>query len=139
MSSPTSAVLVIEDDDAIRNMLVAALRRTGLDVQSARNGEEALQLLESQRVILLDLMLPRVDGWTVLREIFERVKPRPIVIVMTAGVPLQQPLDPPPDLLVSKPFDLHALIETVVNCTRMPAAPGTADSTKLPAPGKPQA
>ena len=130
-----AAVLVIEDDKSIRHLLVAALRRAGVTVTAARNGEEALEQLDSQKVILLDLMLPRIDGWTVLREIGNRMKPRPIVIVMTAGAPWQKPLEPPPDLLVSKPFDINALVETVTTCVRNLGAPaGEVGDTIPPEP-----
>lgn len=71
--APT-CVLLVEDDDRIRYALGLALRDEGYEVHEARTGEQALQQLavHSPDVVLLDLMLPGIDGITVCRRVRER-------------------------------------------------------------------
>ena len=80
-------VLVVEDDDAIRALLVAALRREPFEVHAAVNGADALTLTRSSEyaVILLDLMMPIVTGVEFLQA-FHDANPnsRTVVFVMTA-------------------------------------------------------
>jgi CheY-like chemotaxis protein len=64
--SPTTRVLIVEDDAATRGALSECLCVEGYEVICATNGAEALTLLRTERlpdVILLDLMLPEIDGW----------------------------------------------------------------------------
>lgn len=66
-------VLVVEDEEALRLALVDALRSEGYEVLEAADGESGLQLAlrEAPELVLLDLMLPRRDGFSVLRAIRE--------------------------------------------------------------------
>lgn len=112
-------ILVVDDDDSIRALLVTILRRRGHAVDSARNGAEALERLAHCRyaVMLLDLMMPTMSGWEVLGHL-ERQPPalRPIVIVLTAG---NEPRNLNPRIVagtVRKPFDIEMLTETVAAC-----------------------
>jgi DNA-binding response OmpR family regulator len=81
-------VLVVEDDAAIRSMLTAALVREPLLVDSAADGVGALEKLavESYAVIVVDLMMPRMDGFTFLDNFRTLAfsQQRPLVFVMTA-------------------------------------------------------
>jgi len=69
MNSEKQHVLIIEDDDALRSVLVDALRTEHIDVVEAKNGE--LGLMEAERsipsLILLDILMPRMDGRAVFR------------------------------------------------------------------------
>jgi twitching motility two-component system response regulator PilG len=113
---------VVDDDDAIRNMVERVLRREQFEVHSARDGFEAIEKLTQQDygTVLLDLMMPRVDGHGVLRFLEEQhqaeVPPR--VIVMTANV--QAAFDTadkrPVFRVLSKPFDIHHLVSHVREC-----------------------
>ena len=112
-------VLVVDDDNAIRSLVATVLRRRGLNVDTARNGVEALERLESCRylVLLLDLMMPAMNGWDVLDHL-DTLPPRerPIVIVLTAG---SEPRAFKADLvagMVRKPFDIDLLVDTVAGC-----------------------
>jgi len=107
---------VVDDDDAIRALLLTVLRRRGFPVDTARHGGEALAKLKRccYAVILLDLMMPRVSGWEVLQELskYDQGK-RPIAIVMTAGT---EPRDMDPRLVagtIRKPFDVELLVDMV--------------------------
>jgi DNA-binding response OmpR family regulator len=112
-------ILVVDDDDAIRTLLFTILRRRGLTVDTACNGEQALAHIArcSYSIVLLDLMMPVKNGWKVLEEIEEL--PRdvwPMVIVLTAG---NEPRSMNPDLVagtIRKPFDVEMIIDMVSAC-----------------------
>lgn len=80
-------ILIADDDQSIRQLLTTIVRRERLEVDAAADGAEAIQKLKENEysVILLDLMMPRVDGFGVieyLRDNAPRVKP--VVLVITA-------------------------------------------------------
>src|SRR5438045_5558734 len=83
-------VLIVDDDDAIRRLLGTALTRAGLTCDTAADGVFALEHLteKSYAVMLLDMMMPRLDGAGVLHEIRSRQLSdveRPIVLLVTAA------------------------------------------------------
>jgi len=80
-------VLIVEDDTVNRGLLRKMLERTGFRVEEAENGRIALDLLESERpaVVLLDLMLPEVDGFELLARIRERRDLRDVPVVVITG------------------------------------------------------
>lgn len=115
-------ILVVDDDDAIRALLLTVLRRRGYVVDVARNGVEALErcTLCHYSLILLDLMMPLMSGWVFLEELPRQVSAdvRPLVVVLTGKEPRK--LDP--DLVagtIRKPFDIELLIDTVKGCLKM--------------------
>ncbi|HWN67048.1 MAG TPA: response regulator, partial [Haliangium sp.] len=61
-------ILIVDDDDAIRALVVTVLRRRGYRLDTARNGLEALEKLKNCRysLVVLDLMMPRMSGYDVL-------------------------------------------------------------------------
>jgi len=112
-------ILVVVDDDAIRALLLTILRRRGVKVDSARNGLEAMEHFARCRysVLLLDLMMPRMNGYELLEEIAKMTRPqRPIVIVLTAGT---EPRNLSAEIVagtVRKPFDIELLVDTISAC-----------------------
>ena len=66
-------ILVVEDEYSINDVLTFALRKEGYEVRSAFNGKEALELVENFKpdLVLLDLMLPDMDGFDICKEIFK--------------------------------------------------------------------
>ena len=118
-------VLVVDDDDAIRALLLTILRRRGIKVDSARDGMEAVDHFARCRyaVTLLDLMMPRMNGYELLDEIAKMPREqRPIVIVLTAGI---EPRDLPSEIVsgtVRKPFDIEMLVDTIAACIHAAAA-----------------
>lgn len=101
-----TVILLVEDDDAIREALTDVLADQGYVVQSAENGARALDLLLAglrPQVILLDLMMPVMDGWQLLERLVaaDELQQIPVVTVSAARAPcpkgacqsLRKPLD----------------------------------------------
>ncbi len=115
LSSDTPRILVAEDDPGIARFLELVVTRGGFAVDSAKDGVDALRLLSEHQydLLLLDLTLPRVNGWEVVAAL-RGFKRRPAVIVITANTGYVHELDP--DLVTSivrKPFDLNMLMSLV--------------------------
>lgn len=84
-----STVLLVEDDDDIREDLAALIEDRGYRVVTAVNGSEALDKLSSMplpSLILLDLMMPVMDGWQLRAALLERPKLASIPVVLLSGV-----------------------------------------------------
>jgi twitching motility two-component system response regulator PilG len=113
-------ILVVDDDDAIRHMVERVLRREHFEVESARDGFEAIEKLarNDYGTVLLDLMMPRIDGLGVLRFLETEQKAPPRVIVMTANLQTasQTASAQPVFRILPKPFDIHELVTHVREC-----------------------
>lgn len=125
--SAKKKILVVDDDDAIRTMVERVLRREKFDVESARDGYEAIEKLNRNdyATILLDLMMPRVDGHGVLRYLeTERGTTEPKVIVMTANAQgaSETVTKKPVFRVLPKPFDIRQLVSDVKECYGAAAA-----------------
>lgn len=85
MDTANPRVLVVEDDESIREAIVFHLRKADLATGAAADGLAGLRALRAELpdVLILDLMLPHMDGWHVIREVRE-FAPRLPVIVVTA-------------------------------------------------------
>lgn len=111
-------ILIVEDDPAIRSLLKAAFGREAVDVDLAPNGADALELTRtrSYAVILLDLLMPRMNGFEFL-EAFSPVSPkaRPLVIVVSAfdDSLLAKVGSHDVHAIIRKPFDVPWLIDLV--------------------------
>jgi two-component system, cell cycle response regulator DivK len=84
---PMAYILLVEDNELNRDMLMRRLQRRGYSVESAINGKEGLQKAEASLpdLILLDLSLPEMDGWEVLRHLKEHEQMKTIpVVALTA-------------------------------------------------------
>lgn len=122
-------VLVVDDEPAIRNVLRSLLELEGYEVHTAANGLEALSALEASdaRLVLLDLVMPEMDGAEFLREL-ERTgqRERTAIIIMTAvGGAEQRAAEIGANDFVDKPFDVEKLLAKVVHWTT-PAEPESA-------------
>jgi DNA-binding response OmpR family regulator len=109
-------VLVADDDLMIRKMVARVLEREGYQVDQARDGAEAIEKCTegSYRVILLDMMMPRLDGMKVI-EWLEEHRPHMVarVLVMTAFTRGAAEKAEKVCSVVYKPFDVHNLVEKV--------------------------
>ena len=79
-------VLAVDDEPDIRRLVEIKLRKAGFDVMTASDGQEGLEkALEAKPdVVLLDVMMPRMDGYTACGRIKAEVDPEPIVLMLTA-------------------------------------------------------
>lgn len=113
-------VLVVDDDSSIRQMIVSAFRRSGLTVDEAADGREAIDLIRvnDYAVILLDLLMPNVDGFTVLQHLPHDAPFRPVVLVVTgADRAALESLDAQRiHGVVRKPFDIDEISKVVTAC-----------------------
>jgi DNA-binding response OmpR family regulator len=110
----TVTVLVVDDDPDIRESIEELLRSDGLDAAVAGHGEEALLVLARQHIdlVLLDLMMPVMDGRQLVEELRHRGIDVPVVL-LSAGRDLRRvarELDLP---AIEKPFDLEELLQSV--------------------------
>jgi two-component system, chemotaxis family, chemotaxis protein CheY len=112
-------VLVVDDDAAIRDLLVAVLSDDGYEAESARNGREALAVLDRwpADVIVLDLMMPVMDGWTFAARMKEKWA-IPIV-VLSAATEVRKHADRLGAAdVIPKPFDLDTLLPCIARVAR---------------------
>jgi CheY-like chemotaxis protein len=107
-------VLVVDDDASIRELLSTALEEDGYEVVPAVNGQDALAVCERWRpdVIVLDLMMPVMDGWTFAKRLRERDE-IPIVVLSAATDLARHAKTIGAAAVVGKPFDLDQLLPKV--------------------------
>jgi CheY-like chemotaxis protein len=115
---PPARLLVVEDDPDVRIAMAEALSELGYEVGLAANGVEAFEQLRSgprPGLILLDLMMPIMDGWTFLG--LQRLDPElaaiPVVILSASVPPGTSVSDLAAQALLEKPFGLDRLVETL--------------------------
>ena len=114
-------VLVVDDDPAIRRLIVATLKREGYDFVEASNGREALDKMRAEHpdCVVLDLMMPILSGWDVLQERMRdaELTKIPVIIVSANREPeLVSALDKGICAFLPKPFDITALSALVKAC-----------------------
>lgn len=114
-------VLVVEDDPAIRRLVTMVLLRQGYRVDVAADGLEAVLKLgvSEYDVIVLDLMMPNLDGFTFLSTLAEHDPERlRKVIVTSAASPavIRERMEGSPFFMLPKPFDISELIDQVRTC-----------------------
>lgn len=113
--------LVVDDDDPIRTMLANVVERQDLDVDTARDGIEAIARIDDDgySVIVLDLMMPRVDGYGVLRHLEEHHPEKLRCTIIASAVPeseVRKKFTIPVYRIHSKPFDMGLLISDIRAC-----------------------
>jgi two-component system KDP operon response regulator KdpE len=114
-------VLVVDDDPSIRRMIVAALKREGYTFFEAPNGRDALEVMRRDRpnVVVLDLMMPVLSGWDVLRERESDVELRKIPVILVSAsrdAEVASAVDKGVCAFLPKPFDIGALSALVRSC-----------------------
>ncbi|MET8142766.1 response regulator transcription factor [Sphaerisporangium sp. NPDC005288] len=122
-------LLVVDDEPTVRELLSATLRFAGFTVTSAATGAEALAAARDQPpdLVLLDVMLPDLDGFEVVRRLRDLVRPPVPVLFLTAR---DSPADKVTGLTlggddyVTKPFDLEELIARIGAILRRTGSPG---------------
>lgn len=121
--SEKKRALVVDDDDPIRTMLAKVIERQNLEVDTARDGVEAIERIDHDgySVILLDMMMPRVDGYGVLRHLQAHHPEKLACTIIASAVPQSEILggfDVPVYRVHSKPFDMTRLIADIQECVK---------------------
>jgi len=117
MSAPPARILVVDDNDALRENLAEALQLEGYDVTVASDGSGALARLDEEpafQVVLLDLVMPGMDG----RELLHRIRQDPrlasLRVVMTTGhTGPRARSGVPADAFLTKPFGVRELLAAI--------------------------
>lgn len=120
------AVLVVDDDESLRELVRTVLVEAGYEVRTAPNGRAALSLVAAMPpdVVLMDVNMPVLDGLTTCRLLRGDTRTRavPVVIMSSQPVPREQLATCHVDRFLPKPFDLTRLVDEVECCAEPPAA-----------------
>jgi len=117
-------ILIVDDDDRLREYLRVNLEMEGYDVREAASADEGLDALDEEPpdLILLDVMMPRVDGWEMLRRVRERHGLDAIPVVMFSGKVDEQEQAAAEErgaqAFIGKPFDPQQLIASTKQLLR---------------------
>ena len=130
-------VLVVDDDDSTRNMLLAVLRKEGFAADAAASGDEALSRIDTTNysAVVLDVLMPGISGIEVMRQMASKGRHTKCVVLMSAGT--ESLLDAAPPALIHtklrKPFNIKDVVEAVRGCV---ASLGTGEAPFDNYPGK---
>jgi CheY-like chemotaxis protein len=107
----------VDDDRAVRKLLERIALRAGFDVTSAKDGQEAFDLITERAfdLVVVDLMMPRISGYDLVQKI-SALSPRPTVIVATAMAngDVAKLDDSMVRRVIRKPFDIEAVAKTLI-------------------------
>jgi CheY-like chemotaxis protein len=115
-----SKILIIEDEDIMRDLLQKKLSQEGYEISVARNGEEGLKMMKEvvPDLVLLDIVMPKMGGFEVMTEMQkdDALKNIPVIVVSNSGQPVE--IDKAQELgakdwLIKTQFDPQEVIEKV--------------------------
>ena len=111
----TRRVLLVEDDDSIREMVGLSLQDAGYTVLDARDGQLAIELVKGAPadVVLVDLRMPLMDGFEFMRRYAEAGGRAPIIVLSAARDVDFTRHEVKAAAIIEKPFDLNDLLDTV--------------------------
>ena len=127
MSTSLGRVLVVDDDDVIRQLITVNLELEGFDVSTAIDGQDCLDRVKDVRpdVITLDIMMPRLDGWEAAGRLRADPDTAGIKVVLLSARAQEADLERGSrigvDAYLTKPFDPDELIEVVRRLAGLPA------------------
>ncbi len=115
--SDKNRLLVVDDEESLRTVLCSELVSEGFKVQNAGDGDEAIAILDKEEfdLVLLDIKMPRVNGFDVLKHVKER-HPGTKVVMLTGFADLKNAIESKKlgaEDFVSKPYDLVDLLTTI--------------------------
>lgn len=111
-------ILIVEDDRDVRHLYALGLNQRGYEVKLAANGAEAVERItsgEKPDVILLDWLMPLMDGGEVLRHIVDQADETPAAVIVISGQPPppQETLDRRIQCWLTKPVSIDDLVEHI--------------------------
>ena len=112
-------IIVVDDDPYILMSLEFLMKKNGYDVMVARNGTEALEIIEKKLpdIVLLDIMMPDVDGYEICRHIKKTARLRQTKVVFmsakTKEADIQKGYDLGAALYITKPFSTRELVKKI--------------------------
>ena len=125
-----STILLVDDEPAITDNLAPLLRRAGFDVVVAHDGDQALTRLRAGApdLVVLDVLLPGMDGRAVLRQVRQERREVPIILLTQVGESGERAmaLEEGADDYLNKPFDPHELVARIRAVLRRGRAAGGA-------------
>ncbi|HEX9162099.1 MAG TPA: response regulator [Thermoanaerobaculia bacterium] len=120
-AKPKTTLLIVDDDAPIRKLLEHVAVRAGFEADCAKDGIEALEMLERKNyaIAIIDLMMPRLSGYELVHKISE-FKPRPVIIVATAltNADVSKIDDTLVRGVIRKPFDIEAVARVLIDIAR---------------------
>jgi two-component system, cell cycle sensor histidine kinase and response regulator CckA len=131
-------ILVIEEDDGLRRLLSLALRLGGFATREARDGLEAMAILDQEvRVdaVIMDVVLPDIDGLSIRQEIAARADNLPVIVITESQEDVPE-VDP--SCVIRKPVLPDDIVVAVVKCLTDPRGPSRASrrSSRLQRPDR---
>lgn len=130
MADPSSSarILVVDDEESVRNLICRILHDSGYDVGAAVDGQDALLKIAERRpnLIVLDLMMPELDGWGVVDALRKQGLPTPPVLMLTARSDYEtfaRAVRVGVNAFISKPFRLQELLLAVSKVLAQSAKP----------------
>jgi two-component system chemotaxis response regulator CheY len=130
MVEPKQRLLLVDDDEDLRASLAEALEEAGYLVIQAGNGQKALELLESEPpdLVLLDLLMPVLNGWQFCQSKNENPATAAIPVIAMSAAVSKDPRSPyyiDVDDFIAKPVELDELLAKISGCLtgRPPAGP----------------
>lgn len=117
-------MLVVDDEPTIRALVAKIVERAGFRADVARDGADAIEKLEKEHysVLIVDLMMPIMDGYGVVEWVREHADPKPAIIVVSAGdsAALRRLDGSLVHSIIRKPFDVDLLTDMVSAAAKVP-------------------
>jgi CheY-like chemotaxis protein len=113
---PHCPVLIVEDDEDLREMMAQLLTLEGYDAATVANGREALEYLHrasAPNVILLDLMMPVMDGWEFRRQLEADPTLAPVPVIVLSALDQVRAVNIHAAAFLKKPLDFDRLLDLV--------------------------
>jgi DNA-binding response OmpR family regulator len=111
---PNNRILLVDDEPLIINFVAIKLKSEGFEVACAENGEDALGMVKTVKpdLILLDILMPKIDGLEMLRELrkFSKV---PVIVISAKSEVSRQVIEMGANGFIAKPFDPDVLIARI--------------------------
>lgn len=88
-------ILLIEDDPFLIDIYTVKIKESGFDIKVAKDGEKALKVLAEEKpdLLLLDIVLPRIDGWELLRKIREQEEFKDLLVIILSNLGQKQEVE----------------------------------------------